>query len=429
MNGSNELKGNLKYFILLIVVLSAQSVIAQSEVRGQIVDQKGQGVVAANVSVYTLPDTTFLTGTMTDTSGRFTLEVDQKDVLLLKTTYIGLLPFAKKINPNEKETIDLGTITLEEDEEVLETLEVKDRITRVEMNGDTTEFNVNSLQLNQSAVLEDVINQLPGVTFQNGQLMANGQPVTRITIDGQDFFGNDVVIALKNLPAEMIDKIQIFAQDDDKNNTSVTQEQGLNLITKEGMKKGIFGRIDAGAGTQYRYQGDGMLNFFNKKSRLTLFFMSNNINKQNFDFNEVTQNTDQGYESFYNLYAGDDDGIATTSALGANFNHLFKKGLQAGISYLINYKDLYNTENAREQYFNTSSTGIQEYNQENNYRKYGLQQIISGNFEWKRDSTLDLRFTPRFSIFNQSDNTDLLGVNSADGVTKLNQIATLLHTG
>lgn len=415
------------YIALMIVLLSATMGWSQTNIKGQIKDQEGHGVVAANVSIYSIPDSSFVTGTMTDTSGNFSIELEEEGKMMLKTTYIGLLPYVKNFTAEDGKTLEVGVIELQEDEEVLETVEVKDRITRVEMNGDTTEFNVNALKLNQSAVLEDVIKQLPGVTFQNGQLMANGQPVTRITIDGQDFFGNDVVIALKNLPAEMIDKIQIFAQNDDKNNTNVIQEQGLNLVTKDGMKKGIFGRLSAGAGTQNRFLGDGMLNFFKPKTRLTVFFMSNNINQQNFDFDEVTQNTEQGYESFYNLYAGNDDGIATTSALGLNFNHKFKKGVQLGLSYLINYRDLYNTENSREQYFNTTSD-VQEYNQESDYRKYALQQIISSSIRWDRDSTIEFRFQPKFSIFNQSDNTSLTGINSLDGVTRLNQIMTALHT-
>lgn len=415
------------YIALMIVLLSTTMGWSQTNIKGQIKDQEGNGVVAANVSIYSMPDSSFVTGTMTDTSGNFSIELEEEGKMMLKTTYIGLLPYVKNFTTEDGKTLEMGVIELQEDEEVLETVEVKDRITRVEMNGDTTEFNVNALKLNQSAVLEDVIKQLPGVTFQNGQLMANGQPVTRITIDGQDFFGNDVVIALKNLPAEMIDKIQIFAQNDDKNNTNVIQEQGLNLVTKEGMKKGIFGRLSAGAGTQNRFLGDGMLNFFKPKTRLTVFFMSNNINQQNFDFDEVTQNTEQGYESFYNLYAGNDDGIATTSALGLNFNHKFKKGVQLGLSYLINYRDLYNTEKAREQYFNSTSD-VQEYNQESDYRKYALQQIISSSVRWDRDSTIEFRFQPKFSIFNQSDNTSLIGMNSLDGVTRLNQIMTALHT-
>lgn len=413
--------------LFLSLLLAANILSAQTEIKGTVLETKGEPLVGVNISFYQLPDTTFIDGTISNIDGFFSLDLSATDSVQMLLTYVGYDFKIQKLDLNKKQSLDLGQIKMTENSEQLDEVEVTDRITRVEMNGDTVEFNAAAYKLNKSDLLEDLVKQLPGVTYQNGELKANGKVVKRIIIDGQDFFGDDIIIALKNLPAEMIAKVQLFSSEEEDVSSGSSQEQQINLVTKEGMNKGFFGRIEGGVGTNDRYQLDGMLNFFKPSTRLSLFFISNNINQQNFNYSEVTSTTEQGYKSFYELYSGDDNGLATTSAIGLNFNQKLKGKTQLGFSYLLNKKAIINEKNSFQQYF-INDTTIQTYDESSNFNKTNFQQIFTVNFEWKKDSTQEIRFRPQFTLQNQDQSNTIDAVNTINENNLINQLVSSLGT-
>ncbi|MEY4042181.1 MAG: hypothetical protein RL233_1712 [Bacteroidota bacterium] len=181
-------------------------------------------------------------------------------------------------------------------DESLSAVEIKTQA--VTVKGDTTEINANNFKVNPDATAEDLVGKMPGVTSSNGQISAQGETVKKVLVDGKPFFGEDPNAALKNLPAEVVGKIQIYdAKSDqslfsgiDDGNTTKT----MNIITKSQFRNGLFGRGFAGmgqsiegTGDKTKYKGGITINSFHGNRRLTFLSQINNINEQNFSFEDL----------------------------------------------------------------------------------------------------------------------------------------------
>ena len=185
-------------------------------------------------------------------------------------------------------------------EESMSAVEIKTQAVLVK--GDTTEINANNFKVNPDATAEDLVGKMPGVSSSNGQIQAQGETVKKVLVDGKPFFGEDPNAALKNLPAEVVGKIQIYdAKSDqslfsgiDDGNTTKT----MNIITKSQFRNGLFGRGFAGigqsiegTGDQTKYKGGITINSFKGIRRLTFLSQINNINEQNFSFEDLMGST------------------------------------------------------------------------------------------------------------------------------------------
>src|SRR5205814_4507080 len=156
-----------------------------------------------------------------------------------------------------------------------------------QQKGDTIQYNASQYKVNPDANAEDLIKKVPGITVdKDGTVTAQGEQVKKITIDGRDFFGDDATAALRNLPSEVVDKIQVFDRLSDQaaftGFDDGNSQKSINIITKSGIKNGQFGRIYAGYGTDDRYSAGGNTSFFKGDRRISLVGNFNNINQQNF---------------------------------------------------------------------------------------------------------------------------------------------------
>ena len=204
-----------------------------------------------------------------------------------------------------------------------------------------------------------MVKKLPGVTVdKQGTVTAQGEQVRKVTIDGRDFFGDDATAALRNLPAEIIDKIQVFDRLSDQAQFTGFDDgntlKALNIVTKANMRNGQFGRIYAGYGTDDRYSAGGNVSFFKDNRRISLVGNFNNVNQQNFasqDLLGVTSgggnrggfggfggrqgnrtggNRASGGSNFgnqANFLVGQQNGVAKTNAAGINFSDQWGKKL------------------------------------------------------------------------------------------------------
>ena len=207
----------------------------------------------------------------------------------LSIRFVGFKTFNKDVKVDGG-SVDLGIIPLAVDVKSLGDVTVEDFVERVRQNGDTTEFNAAAFKVNPDASAENLIEKMPGVVLQNGQVQAQGENVRRVLVDGREFFGDDPNAALRNLPAEIIDKIQVYDQASDQvqftgfmdGETSKT----MNIITKVSMRNGEFGKV-YGAGTDNTYNAGGSINLFRPKARTTILGQVNNINVQNFSTSDL----------------------------------------------------------------------------------------------------------------------------------------------
>ncbi|MEP6747825.1 MAG: carboxypeptidase regulatory-like domain-containing protein, partial [Bacteroidota bacterium] len=230
--------------------------------------------------------------------GSFTFRGVPADTFLLSISYIGYEPVDQQVVPSDT-TTSLGIILVPKKTKALEGVVIIAKTPPAQQKGDTTNYNASAFKVNPDATTEDLIKKMPGITVdKNGTVTAHGDQVQKVTIDGKDFMGDDATAALRNLPSEVVDKIQVFDRLSDQaaftgfdDGNSV---KAINIVTKSGIKNGQFGRIYAGYGTAGRYNAGGNVSTFEGSRRISVVGTFNNINQQNFSSQDLLGVTSGG---------------------------------------------------------------------------------------------------------------------------------------
>jgi hypothetical protein len=290
-----------------------------------------------------------------------------------------------------REPVELGELILLEDTKVLGEVLVKGVSVVGEQKGDTTSFNANAFKTQTNAQAEDLIRKMPGITMQGGQIQAQGEQVQKILVDGREFFGSDPNIALRNLPADAIDRVEVLDQRSDQSRLTGFDDgsytKTINIILRSDRKNGSFGRTYAGYGNDDRYAAGGSVNFFKGDQRISVLGLFNNINQQNFssqDLAGLTANASAGAGrggmmggmggggfgggqwgggGNNNFLVGNSGGIVTTNAMGLNYSDKWGKKVNVTGSYFFN-----NTANSLRQITNRETVvnaNLRQFYEEN----------------------------------------------------------------
>ncbi|HMR83315.1 MAG TPA: TonB-dependent receptor, partial [Niabella sp.] len=287
-----------KLFMLLACSYCfALGVTGQGVLKGKLTDSTTNEVLGlATVTVYKAMDTSILTYRLSSTDGYFKvpglpLHVTCRVII----TMSGYGAYRKEFMLGDSTTtLDLGTLKLSHSNIALEEVVVIAERPPVIFKKDTVEFNANAFKTLPNALVEDLLKKLPGVQVDaDGNIMVNGKPVNKITVDGKSFFGDDPKMATRNLPANVIDKVQVTddkeellrSGDDNLNNVGKV----VNLTLKKGVKKGWFGKLYAGSGTSKRYEAGGIANIYRDTLQVSLLGYTNNLNRPGFSWNELMQ--------------------------------------------------------------------------------------------------------------------------------------------
>jgi uncharacterized membrane protein YgcG len=287
---------NKRILLLLSLLLPGSLTFSQhTTVRGILTDAKdNQPILNVTVLLTSTKDTTNKQAALTDPDGVFNLTVPA-GTYMLTTIMLGYESITRSLTLTGAPA-DLGTITLKGTAAQLQNVTVQSTVLRTDQNGDTTAFNANAYKVNPDANAEDLITKMPGVTNDNGTIKVNGEDVKRVLVDGKEFFGDDPNAAIKNLPAEIIDKIQVYDRASDQaaftGFDDGNQQKTINIVTKRGRNNGMFGKIQAGYGIDEegengRYTLGGNINFFNGDRRISIVGLANNINQQNFSSEDL----------------------------------------------------------------------------------------------------------------------------------------------
>ena len=254
-------------------------------IKGQITDSTGAPLFGATAILKIMGDTSaaIVTGTSTDSLGNFTLKNIAPGNYGLRVLYTGYRLTRKRVSITDS-NLDLGKIIMHSDGTILQSVDIKDKQIRVTQNGDTTQFNANAFKTKPDATAEDLVNKMPGVTNENGTIKVHGEEVKQVLVDGKPFLGDDPSAALKNMPADVVEQVQVYDKASDQSQfTGFDDGQAkktINLVTKKSGMNGVFGKVYAGYGTEQLYNAGGSLNVFNNARRFTVIGMSNNINQQ-----------------------------------------------------------------------------------------------------------------------------------------------------
>ena len=331
----------MKKLFLFVLLFSAFAVQAQQfQIKGKIVNaEDGKSLPSATLFVEEIADSTLVAYTISNEEGEFLIEGStSSDSLRLVSNYAGYFPLVQTISL-EREVIDLGILEMKvATNELGEVIVVANRAP-VTIKSDTLQFNAGSFSTRPDANLEDVLKKLPGVEVDSeGNITVNGKPVSRILVNGEEFFGTDPKIATKNLPKEIIDKIQVV------NTKTKTEEftgkagnpddKTINITLQEDKDHGYFARATAGGGTDERYELSGIMNYFDGDLRISGLASSNNINSPGFSFDEVfdmmggraSRISIRGNGSFgiNGMQFGGAGGITQSETAGLNFTDKWK---------------------------------------------------------------------------------------------------------
>jgi hypothetical protein len=281
------MKPTITTILYISIILSSFAQSNRWSVTGIIQDEKGNGMPSATITLLHPVDSTLVTFGVTSSSGGFEIKNLRDEVLLLQVSFLGFETFHQNISrPNESNSFALGVVTLKEATADFDEITVE-AVAPVTIKKDTIEFNADSFKTLPNANVEELLKRLPGVEVDSeGNIKAQGQTVRRIMVDGKEFFGNDPRLASKNLLAEAIDKVQVYDRRSDQSQfTGIDdgqREKTINLQLKESHKKGYFGNLIGGGGTENRYSLRGNVNKFSEKQQLSFLGMSNNTNEQGF---------------------------------------------------------------------------------------------------------------------------------------------------
>ncbi|MBC5994649.1 outer membrane beta-barrel protein [Pontibacter cellulosilyticus] len=345
--------------ILLFLLISHVSFAQKYAVKGRVLDNTSVALPSATVLVLQAKDSSLVNFGATDVQGAFEIKGVSKGDYLFKVSFLGFDPYFQKIVfPEGATVLDMGTVKLQPQSNQLKEVLVQGEKSPVVIKKDTIEFNAGSFKTQPNAAVEELLKKLPGVEVDaEGNVSMQGERVNRVTVDGKEFFGRDPKMATKNLPADAIDKVQVFDKKSDQATFSGIddgqREKTINLQLKEEKRNSAFGNVMAGVGTDERYQARASINRFKKGQQLSFLGMANNVNSQGFGFDEYT-NFNGGMSrmgggmiiiSNSNGTAGNGvplnmggrmNGLMNTQAGGLNFNNQLNKKTEANGSYFFN---------------------------------------------------------------------------------------------
>ncbi len=361
-------------------MLSSLCVSAQNkfDIKGIIADKQTNEVVeGATVQLLSLPDSSFVQGIAANKNGSFVLNGVKKSNYTLKVSFIGYSTQYIDVNLKDKKNkvVDLGTITLSDDNHLLKDAIVSANVSKVQVSGDSLVFNASAYRVPEGSTLEALVKLLPGAQVdENGKITINGKEVTKILLNGKEFFLNDMETAMKNIPVDMIEKIKSYERKSDLARiTGIDdgeEETVLDLAVKKDMNTGWFGNINAGGGTEHRYNSRAMINRFNETTKVSLIGNARNTPNR----------------------WGWNNGLRSDKRIGMNITDTRKKLVTEGsVMYRHNGSDVMNessTESFVKNVFGESRSNSYQSN-------IGLD--ANAKFEWKPDSMTNVLFRPNFT--------------------------------
>lgn len=396
----------MRIIFTCLLLFSCSLIYAQQKtgsVSGRVIQSKDKKPLDyASIAVKSLKDSSVVGASTTVGDGKFIFKNLQPGRYRLYAAFLGLKNTNKDFTiSDDRSDLNLGDIVLDGSAIDLQTVEIKAEVPPIVVKKDTLEFNASSFKTVENAVVEDLLKKLPGVEVDKaGAVKSQGETITKVKVDGKEFFGNDPLLATKNLPADMVDKIQIidelsdqaqFTGIDDGSRTKI-----INITTRKDKKNGYFGNTSVGYGSDDRYDVNANINKFNKEQQMSVVAQFNNVNKQNFG-GGLGGNGGAG---------GRSTGITNTNALGFNFADTYADQTQINMSYFFNKTENLILRNSVTQNLLGDITTVFNNNQNNTSDR--LNHRLNFMVDTKIDSLTSLRVQPTLSYTdNESVNNSI----------------------
>lgn len=420
----------MKHLFILLFLFAGTALYAQHRLQGRVVNkQNGERIEMATVRlfVYHGTDSVLVHGQQTDMEGEFLIKRLQDGEYRLIISSVGYKEYSVAVRMAGKDVV-LHTLYMEEDVQVLGEVQVRGTAAEMVVKGDTLEYNANAYKTAENAIAEDLLKKMPGVEIdENGNVTVNGESITGVRIDGKKFFGDDVQMATKNLPAAMIDKVQVIDEKSDMAQLTGFEddetERVINFTLKESRKKGMFGNFIGGLGADivsdngkvfgydkdfvqndFRYNANAFMNFLLGESRTTVIGGANNTN-------ELRSGRGRG------SMQGANSGINWTENIGVNTNISTRGNLLVGGDASMNHSRNYTLSESRQENYADDLIYYNYDNRDNTSGTWDAQMRLE--LEWQIDSANKLLIQPRLAYTNSVSiaRQDYTYLRDADTIT------------
>jgi len=264
---------NLCFLLFFILISFSFNALAQSQfkISGHVIDSLKKPIEGVNIRLITDQDTL---RSNSDAKGNFAFEKVNRNKFYLSITALGYKPFTSifEVESSKKNSV-LAPIVLQTETIRLEDVEVKVKVDPIKIKKDTIEYNAGAYTIRENDKVEDLLKQLQGIEIdEKGAVTAMGKKMTKLRVNGEDFFTNNVEDYIRQLPADIIAKLQVIEDyGDEANFTGIktgTPQKMLNLVTKPGKDKGIFGGINTNTATNNAHNLAGKGNIWKKTKQI-----------------------------------------------------------------------------------------------------------------------------------------------------------------
>jgi len=394
---------SISCLLLMSYVGFAQNLTIQGSLKDSIANR---ALNSATVSLVYAKDSSLVSFSRTNEAGVFNFKNVAPGNYLISVSYVGYIPKWVPVLTGTEKTVEMGLIYMN-DVNTMSTVTVTARRPPVVINGDSVEFNSENFKTAPNAVVEDLLKKMPGMEVDKaGGITVNGKKVTKVFVNGKEFFTGDPVMATKNLPADAVDKIQVYDRKSDQAMfTGIddgSEETAINLKLKKDRNKSTFGKLNGGAGTPSVFDLQGNVNVINNDEQLSAIGGANNTNRQNFSNRNIINfsgggggrpGAGGGVTVNFSGGSGETDanaqGIADTYSIGGNYSNIFndkKTEFNANLSV----SDV--TRN------NISSSFTQNLTPGNAFNRISNANSIAGNKQQNFGSTIDHKVNDNFSF-------------------------------
>ena len=379
-----------KLFLLILVAVSmVTAAMAQNrEITATIIDGDTKEPAINATARLLKSDSTFITGTITDANGTFSIKAPNDGDFVIKISSVGFDPIVKAVSIHQGKNVNLGKIKMNPSSVMLEQATVKAYGSKVSVKKDTFIYNVDAYRTAEGSVIEELVKKLPGAEVDDdGKITINGKEVTKILVDGKEFMTGDTKTAMKNLPTSIVNRVKAYDQQSDMARiTGIedgNEETVLDFGIKPGMNKGMFTNLDLGLGTENRYSWRGMGAYFANRSRIMVMTNANNV-------------SDRGFGGGGGRFRMGNNGLNATKMVGLNYNFEEKNKLKIDGSIRWNHSDGDILSQQSVERFVVKKGAFSNSNTQQYSR--GDSWNFQGRLEWQPDEMTNIMFRPTASI-------------------------------
>ena len=409
---------------LIVTILLSNSYISNAQnitIEGTVMDSTiKKPLNYATISLANAKDSSLISFTRANDAGFFQIKNVPSGKFLISISYVGYQHAWIAVKAGTTAVLSLGNIYLQ-NTATMSSVTVTARRPPVVINGDSIEFNSENFKTQPNAVVEDMLKKMPGIEVdKSGAITVNGKSVSKVYVNGKEFFTGDPKMATRNLAADAVDKIQIYDKKSDQAMfTGIddgNEETAINIKTKKDRKQSTFGKVGSGFGTPGRFDGQGNVNRINNDEQYSVIATANNVNKQNFSTGDIANFSGAGGGRggggiTINFSGGDGGtdansrGIAETYSLGGNYSNILNDK-KMDFNANANGSDVsrYNTSNSFTQNlipgnnFNRTSNSVSDSRNQ--------QQRFNATIDNKVSETFSFKYTPSVSVQHNTSNSE-----------------------